>query len=752
MPGSSGREHPGGRPQHGEAPARQHATGPAAPHEEPDRAPRRARGHRAIPGSGVRAADRHAHRRRPGPRGRPRGTHRRRGAPGKRVTRPKSRSRGPVQRRGVGSADAVGRSARSRWSRPTSTRTSSATCGESRPSSSGSSRSFSPCSSSRRSPGSAGSADPTPGRLTDRPRQTRLVARRAAGTAPAPLFAPPDRMRPLADRMRPRSLDEVVGQDALLGPGAALRRLVEGGRLPSCILWGPPGSGKTTIGRLLAEAVGARFAALNSTTDGVATLRGVVEEARTAAALEGRTTVVFLDEVHRYSKAQQDSLLPHVEAGTIVLVGATTEPPIAGGITPPLLSRLRVFRLQPLGEGDLATIAARALADPTLGLAGAYALDETAARQLIGYASGDARRMLGLLETAALLAGQRASARERTPPRPTALPAKRPRRNPRGSGRGPVARPVARPDPGRVRRHRARRPVADARLRPLRRHQRADQEHPRLGPGRGALVAGDGPRVRRGPALPGPPARHLGIGGRRERGARRAAAGRGRPHRGREDRRRDERRGPLRPCAGRRVPRPRHPSPRPRVGPSSPRATSCGRTARVRSRDTSGRPRGRTGTRTTPPTGPPGRPISRAAWQVEPSGSRPRPAPRRAWASFTAPGSKRRRRRGGGPASSRGVAPRVGSGSADGRRATALLRPGLLVGRVLPAGLEAGRRPGQPRRFCQTSITRALVEALLSRAPRRSPDRTGSRHRGDQGPVRAWPDHDSRRRCRNPVT
>lgn len=234
------------------------------------------------------------------------------------------------------------------------------------------------------------------------------MARRTTGTAQAPLFAPPDRLRPLADRMRPRGLDEVVGQDALLGPGAALRRLVEGGRLPSCILWGPPGSGKTTIGRLLAEAIGARFAALNSTTDGVAALRGVVEDARGAAALEGRTTVVFLDEVHRYSKAQQDALLPHVEAGTIVLVGATTEPPIAGGITPPLLSRLRVFRLQPLGEADLATIATRALADADLGLAGAYTLAEAAARQLVGYASGDARRLLGLLETAAALAERRA--------------------------------------------------------------------------------------------------------------------------------------------------------------------------------------------------------------------------------------------------------------------------------------------------------------------------------------------------------
>ena len=233
------------------------------------------------------------------------------------------------------------------------------------------------------------------------------MARRGAGAASVPLFSPPDRLRPLADRMRPRTLDEVVGQDALLGPGAALRRLVEGGRLPSCILWGPPGSGKTTIGRLLAEAVGARFAALNSTTDGVATLRSVVEDARSAAALEGRTTVVFLDEVHRYSKAQQDALLPHVEAGTIVLVGATTEPPIAGGITPPLLSRLRVFRLQPLGESELATIAERALVDPDQGLAGAYALDESAARQLVGYASGDARRLLGLLETAAALADRR---------------------------------------------------------------------------------------------------------------------------------------------------------------------------------------------------------------------------------------------------------------------------------------------------------------------------------------------------------
>jgi putative ATPase len=205
--------------------------------------------------------------------------------------------------------------------------------------------------------------------------------------------------------MRPRSLDEVVGQAHLLGPDAPLRRLVEGGRLPSMILWGPPGSGKTTIGRLLAEAVGARFEQLNTTMDGVAALREVVAEARSEAAFRGTTTVVFLDELHRYSKAQQDALLPHVEAGTIVLVGATTEPPFGGGITRPLLSRLRVLRLDPLGEPELRLIADRALVDPERGLGGKVAIDEVATRQLVGYASGDARRLLGILETAVALAG-----------------------------------------------------------------------------------------------------------------------------------------------------------------------------------------------------------------------------------------------------------------------------------------------------------------------------------------------------------
>ena len=228
--------------------------------------------------------------------------------------------------------------------------------------------------------------------------------------------------------MRPRTVDEVVGQAHLLGPSAPLRRLVEVGRLPSMILWGPPGSGKTTIGRLLAEAVGARFEQLNTTMDGVAALRDVVAEARSEAAFRGATTVVLLDELHRYSKAQQDALLPHVEAGTIVLVGATTESPFGGGLTRPLLSRLRVFRLEPLADGELREIARRALEDSERGLGGRAALDETALRQLIGYASGDARRLLGILEMALSLAVRRASEAAGAPetagaPEPAGAPA-----------------------------------------------------------------------------------------------------------------------------------------------------------------------------------------------------------------------------------------------------------------------------------------------------------------------------------------
>ena len=198
--------------------------------------------------------------------------------------------------------------------------------------------------------------------------------------------------------MRPTTLDEVVGQEALVGSGAPLRRLLERGEVPSLLLWGPPGSGKSTVAAVIAAAVRAVPTSLSATSDGVADVRKVV-----AAAVErrahGEQTLVFIDELHRFSRTQQDALLPHVEAGTIILVGATTEPP-PRAISPALLSRMRTFRLAALNSDDLATLLQRAL-DDERGFGGTIAVDDDARRQLIGYAGGDARRMLTLLELAA---------------------------------------------------------------------------------------------------------------------------------------------------------------------------------------------------------------------------------------------------------------------------------------------------------------------------------------------------------------
>jgi len=204
---------------------------------------------------------------------------------------------------------------------------------------------------------------------------------------------------PLAERMRPRTLDEMVGQPQLLGAGAGLRALLAAGALPSLILWGPPGCGKTTIARLLAEAVRAHFEPLSAVTAGVKEIRAVVEAARHRRV----PTVLFLDEIHRLNRAQQDTLLPHVERGTVTLVGATTENP-SFEVIAPLLSRCRVFVLERLGEDALALLVRRAAADPR-GLGGRASLGDDAISAIAHAADGDARRALGILETAAAIAG-----------------------------------------------------------------------------------------------------------------------------------------------------------------------------------------------------------------------------------------------------------------------------------------------------------------------------------------------------------
>ncbi|NOY44689.1 MAG: replication-associated recombination protein A [Deltaproteobacteria bacterium] len=206
---------------------------------------------------------------------------------------------------------------------------------------------------------------------------------------------------PLAERMRPQTLDEVVGQDHLLGPGRPLRTAVESGTLPSLLLWGPPGSGKTTLAHLMARLAGYRLETLSAVESGVKQVREVVARAQEARG-SGGATLLFLDEIHRFNKAQQDALLPHVEAGTITLVGATTENP-SFQVVSPLLSRMLVVRLEPLEDEAVRAIVRRALEDPQRGLPG-VTLEDEAERLLLQAAQGDARRALNLLEAAALAA------------------------------------------------------------------------------------------------------------------------------------------------------------------------------------------------------------------------------------------------------------------------------------------------------------------------------------------------------------
>jgi putative ATPase len=214
---------------------------------------------------------------------------------------------------------------------------------------------------------------------------------------------------PLAVRMRPRTLDEIVGQDQLLGEGAPLRQLVENDQPMALVLWGPPGTGKTTIAYVVSRATQRRFVELSAVTAGVKDVRAVIDAARTELVRTGTGTVLFVDEVHRFSKTQQDALLPGVENRWVSLVAATTENPFFA-LTSPLLSRSLLLTLQPLDETDIARVVDRALADER-GLAGTVTLDDDAKEHLVRLAGGDARRALSYLEAAAGAVGDDVAAR-----------------------------------------------------------------------------------------------------------------------------------------------------------------------------------------------------------------------------------------------------------------------------------------------------------------------------------------------------
>ena len=238
---------------------------------------------------------------------------------------------------------------------------------------------------------------------------------------PTPPKAPP----PLADRMRPRTFDEFIGQEELLARGKPLREAIERDALQSIILWGPPGTGKTTVARLIATVTRARFVAFSAVLSGIKEIRGVMAEAEDARRRLDRRTILFVDEIHRFNKAQQDSFLPRVETGDIVLIGATTENP-SFEVNAPLLSRSKVFVLRLLAAPELEAILTRALADPERGLAG-RGLDvaSEAIAAIAHYANGDARVALNVLELTATVASSATSRTSLSLARQTGAPPRR---------------------------------------------------------------------------------------------------------------------------------------------------------------------------------------------------------------------------------------------------------------------------------------------------------------------------------------
>lgn len=210
-----------------------------------------------------------------------------------------------------------------------------------------------------------------------------------------------DQSAPLAARMRPRTLDEYVGQEHLVAEGRALRRAIDAGELPSIILWGPPGSGKTTLAHLMSKATDAYFAQVSAVSAGVADLRKIIDEAKQRRLSQNQKTILFIDEIHRFNKGQQDTILPYVEDGTVTLIGATTENPSFEVISP-LLSRARTYVLQGLTAEQMRTILDRAINDADRGIgASSVVLSDEAAAHIINLASGDARIALNILELAA---------------------------------------------------------------------------------------------------------------------------------------------------------------------------------------------------------------------------------------------------------------------------------------------------------------------------------------------------------------